>query len=227
MKSKKLLKHDYALIINDFMPLIVKIAGEHSYLLPKDEFQDIVDEGVLGLLEAIKRYNPKKSKKFSTYAYYWIKKFILRYINASISIIKFPQHLRRKIKDLKKHLDKSDIELNDEENTEESQHRYLKEPLIETVPQVLSINDNDWDSEIEDNVDPFSHIKQSYYIDRLKKILETLPELEYRIVCLRFGLENNKPLPLKEVAKKVKLPVYMIKDLETTILEKLKELIKE
>ena len=171
-------------MVNANIGLVEKIANKLYIKNDQYSFDDLYQEGVLGLIRGVNRFDPSVGCRFSTYSYYWIYSYIMRYCENNLGKIRIPTHLRdkmRKQKDNKIELDK----------------------LKSKVPSVVSLNTLVGESLSLDNV--VTYTENISFDDEMEHVLvvmdEVLDEREHQVLCSRFGLGGEKPLSQRECAK--------------------------
>ncbi|MCE1253595.1 MAG: sigma-70 family RNA polymerase sigma factor [Anaerolineae bacterium] len=215
--------------------LVVSIAKRYtSRGVP---FLDLIQEGNLGLMKAVQKFEYKRGFRFSTYATWWIRQTITRAIADQGRTIRVPvhmvdriRHLYRLAHEMEQRLgrvpaaDELAAELNVPVNKVEWMMRVSWLPLSLESP----LNDEDEDSElgqfIEDEFTP-SPIQSTYdklLREKIQAVLDSLPPREARILRMRFGLENGKVYTLEEVGQKFGLTRERIRQIETKALRRLR-----
>lgn len=207
---------------------------------PGIELMDLVEEGNLGLLQAIERFEPSKGYRFSTYAVYWIEQYIRRYIEEQSGSIKIPSHAWGNLKRwfrawnvLKEEngRDPSLSEMAAELDLSARQVKAIMDTLSAAtgVESLTSIVGEESELTLEEVIsddgrgnphDVFLHSENASVV---QKSLMDLPERDREILTLRFGLLDNEPQTLGEVAEKMQLSRERVRQLEERALDKLRQ----
>ncbi len=215
--------------------LVVSIAKRYtSRGVP---FLDLIQEGNLGLMKAVQKFEYERGFRFSTYATWWIRQTITRAIADQARTIRVPVHMVDRIRQLYRLTHEMEQELGRPPNTEELALK-LDMPVnkvewmlrVSWLPLSLEspVNDDDEDSElgmfIEDQQTPTP--SQSTYakllVEKMQEVLESLPPREARILRLRYGLEDGRNYTLEEVGQKFGLTRERIRQIETKAMRRLR-----
>jgi RNA polymerase primary sigma factor len=215
--------------------LVVSIAKR--YIGRGVPFLDLIQEGNLGLMKAVKKYEYKRGFRFSTYATWWIRQTITRSIADQGRTIRVPVHMVDRIRQLYRVSHELEQKLGSVPTTEElAEAVNLPISKVEWMLQVswlpLSlespINDDEEETElgmfVEDTNTP-TPIQSSYsklLSEKLEAVLETLPPREARILKMRFGLVNGRTYTLEEVGEKFGLTRERIRQIESKALRRLR-----
>ena len=215
--------------------LVVSIAKR--YISRGVPFLDLIQEGNLGLMKAVEKYEYQRGFRFSTYATWWIRQTITRAIADQGRTIRVPVHMVDRIRQLYRTTHEMEQKLGRVPTTDElAEEIGVNTTKVEWMMRVswlpLSlespINDDEEDSElgmfIEDQVTP-TPIQSTYanlLREKVQYVLDTLPPREARILRLRFGLENGRAYTLEEVGQKFGLTRERIRQIESKALRRLR-----
>jgi RNA polymerase primary sigma factor len=215
--------------------LVVSIAKR--YIGRGVPFLDLIQEGNLGLMKAVEKYEYRRGFRFSTYATWWIRQTITRSIADQGRTIRVPVHMVDRIRQLYRLTHEMEQKLGRAPNNDELAEAMGVTPgkidwmmRVSWLPLSLEspINDDEEDSElgmfVEDQLTP-SPIQSAYtkmLREKIEAVLETLPPREARILRLRFGLENGHTYTLEEVGQKFGLTRERIRQIESKALRRLR-----
>jgi RNA polymerase primary sigma factor len=215
--------------------LVVSIAKR--YIGRGVPFLDLIQEGNLGLMKAVEKYEYQRGFRFSTYATWWIRQTITRSIADQGRTIRIPVHMVDRIRQLYRTTHEMEQKLGRVPTNEELGEAIgVKANKVDWMLRVswlpLSlespINEDEEDSElgqfVEDQVTP-TPIQSTYTSllrEKIQDVLDTLPPREARILRLRFGLENGKAYTLEEVGQKFGLTRERIRQIESKALRRLR-----
>ncbi len=215
--------------------LVVSIAKR--YMSRGVPFLDLIQEGNLGLMKAVEKYEYQRGFRFSTYATWWIRQTITRAIADQGRTIRVPVHMVDRIRQLYRTTHEMEQRLGRVPTTDElAEEIGINTSKVEWMMRVswlpLSlespINDDEEDSElgmfIEDQLTPTpSQTTYSNLLrDKVQEVLDTLPPREARILRLRFGLDNGRAYTLEEVGQKFGLTRERIRQIESKALRRLR-----
>ena len=214
--------------------LVVKIARDYEGLgLP---LLDLINEGNMGLMTGVERFDPKRGAKLSTYAAWWIKQNIRRALANQSRTIRLPvhvvdslTHMRKAEVKLRETLDRepTDEELADELRLDARRVRRYRDASRAPVSLDAPAYDDE-SSRIADVVAdtnaaaPFERVLMETDTELVREVLATLNERESRILNWRFGLTDGKSLTLEEVGKKMGLTRERIRQIQDAALKKLR-----
>ena len=238
-RIKKGDKEAREVMIRSNLRLVISIAKRYSNLgIP---LSDLIEEGNIGLMRAVDKFEPSKGFRFSTYAAWWIKQSISRAIIDQGKMIRIPVYMNEEILRCKK-------------VTEKLTHKLKRKPQANEVAKRLNISVdkvrelNNWITKIssldapigeegegqvkdmiedESLIGPDEELESFFNKERTEDLLNMMTERERKILDMRFGISDGNAHTLAEIAKEMGVSRERIRQVEAATLKKLRRLIKQ
>lgn len=227
-------------MIEGNLRLVISIAKRYScYGL---DFLDLIEEGNVGLIKAIDKYDPKMGYNFSTYAFWWIRQYIQRAILSQTKTIHIPLYAYEAIKKLINVSERMREELSRQPTTAElakklhfsikKTRKFMQEiKVFERVGSLDSPLGDKFDIFLKDLIREEEKGSPDHVVDLIKsheelaQILKKLTPQELKVIKLRYGMVDGKGYNLREVGEKMDLSRERIRQIEKRAIERLKKIV--
>jgi RNA polymerase primary sigma factor len=220
--------------------LVINIAKRYIHLgIP---LLDLIEEGNLGLMKAVDKFDPKRGFRFSTYGAWWIRQGIIRAIAQQGKMVRLPVYVNELLSKWKKTKETLTQKLHRVPKDEEIAKKLkISREKIEEINLWLStktssleapVGDED-ESQVSDLIEdtntasPDFEIEHSFDRERVENLLEKMTERERQVLDMRFGLVSGSSCTLAVVAKKISVSRERVRQIEEDALKKLKKFIAE
>ena len=215
--------------------LVISIANKYREC--NVPLNDLIQEGNLGLMVAVQRFDFNLGNRFSTYAGWWIKHYILRAVAEQSRVVRLPLHMIQAIQNMNR-AEQRFIQNNGREPENSELAALLEMPLARVsamrkmASQSISLQapvSSDSDEQTledliapEENSEPWRNYARKLLYDKLYEMLNNLPERERQIIVYRFGLCGETALPLGDISARLKLSRERVRQLENKVMAQLR-----
>lgn len=225
-------------MIEGNLRLVIPIA--RRYYKQGISFSDLIEEGNLGLIRSIEKFDIKKGYYFSTYATFWITQYISRYVSTQLKTIRIPEHIMARLRKWLTEFERLKNKLGRKPTPKEIAKRLKLSPddilrLLENLElskKVASLDmkiDEDQSISLSDVIsdggksDPTVFIKYLKITKQMGIVLDKLSPNEKKVIIMRFGLEEKIPHTLEEAGKIMDLSRERIRQIEARAFSKIKQ----
>jgi len=224
-------------LVESNLSFVVKVASEYRNMgLP---FEDLLNEGNIGLIEAAHHFDHTRGTKFITYAIWWIRKSILKALSQHSAMVRIPNYQLKKVRNVRNTERMLSRELGREADREEiSKELRVTIAKIDEILQVkmreLSLDDKvgrDKDTPISDylvdgrSINPEDELIKNENQGLIRLALRSLNDQEQTVIINRFGLEGGKTFTLKEIGEKLGVSRERVRQIENQAKKRLRKLI--
>jgi RNA polymerase primary sigma factor len=220
-------------LIEANLRLVVKVA--RSYVEKDVPFMDLIQEGNMGLIRAAEKYNHTKNVRFCTYACWWIRQFIIRYLTNKRRIVRLPhrkEEIIRKIQHTYHALSQTLMH--------QPRSKDIAEELglpVHDVDYIINMSSGplplELDNKYEDGAvtteihedytyNPERTMFRNYYREGTRRFLDRLKDRERQVITYRFQLEDGNPYTLKEIGDKMDISPETVRQIEMKALAKIR-----
>lgn len=228
-------------LIEGNLRLVISIAKK--YYRPDIPFSDLIEEGNLGLIRAVEKYDYRKGYYFSTYASFWIHQYIKRFIDAQSRTIRIPEHMLERMRKWSREYERLRARLGRPPRPEELAKK-LDLPMedvkrvLDSLPLARSGASLDAPVGPDEDADllseriagprrgePDAVLQKLKTASQLNRALRTLPDKEWKVVRLRFGLAGEKAHTLEAAGRKLGISRERVRQLEERAFGRLRRIL--
>lgn len=225
-------------MISSNLRLVINIAKRYIHFgMP---LQDLIEEGNVGLMKAVEKFDPRRGYRFSTYAAWWIRQSISRGIAEQVRLVRLPIYINEMMTKWKKISERLTQKLKRAPNDDEiAKSMHLSRVKANQLNSWTSTKTSSLDAPVGDDEEtqilelvedkdaakPDSEIERFMDNERLGNLLDLMSPKERRVLDMRFGLDDGKTRTLAEVSVKLKVSRERVRQIEEAALKKLRQFI--
>ncbi|MDO4466223.1 MAG: RNA polymerase sigma factor RpoD/SigA [Bacillota bacterium] len=219
--------------VNSNLRLVVHVAK--GYTCTHLSLNDLIQEGNIGLIKAMERFDPSKETRFSTYAIFWIRQSIQRAIENLDASVRIPVHVQEQVSKVRKARKQLEQTLQREATSQEIADyldekvdqveewlNYAKQTISLDQPMSAEDKKNDMVDFLPDQRDTETEVDRHFLADDIKVALDKLTVQEKQVLIYRYGLFNNEKKTLEQLGKEYHLTKERIRQIQGTALQKLR-----
>ncbi|HXV75853.1 MAG TPA: RNA polymerase sigma factor RpoD/SigA [Candidatus Polarisedimenticolaceae bacterium] len=226
-------------LVESNLSFVAKVASEYRSLgLP---FEDLLNEGNVGLIEAAKRFDASKDIKFISYAIWWIRKAILKALSEQSHTVRLPYSQMKKVKEIREAERMLRRELNRKPSREEISLHLAKsvskiDKVLQHTAHEVSIDEPVgeeketpmWECLVDDRgASPEERLLDRELTDGIEEVYEHLNDQQKTVIAHRFGLGGSPPLTLQETGDRMRLSRERVRQIECQAKERMRRIFRK
>ena len=216
-------------LVTHNLGLVNKIVNKFPLRNASCTFEDLFQEGVAGLIHGIRKFDPARGYRLSTYVYNWISVYVRRFYQNHGRTVRVPIHMADKKFQLNRQIEELTVNLGRTPTLEEIQQLNAKaDHIMNSMSNIVSLNNVvGEDSELQNLIgeDKTDEFEARYDCETLlERVRPSVSNRDFDILVKRYGLDGDTPLTLSEVADKYSITRARVHQIEHKILKKMKDL---